>query len=82
MPMLPKIKAELERMERLGVVRRVQEPTDWCSGMVVVPKPGGKVRLCVDLTRLNESVCRERHLLLAVEQTLAQLARTIAYSQS
>ena len=58
-PMLPKVKAELERMERLGVVRRVQEPTDWCSGMVVVPKPGGKVRLCVDLTRLNESVCRE-----------------------
>ena len=73
-PMLPKVRAELERMERLGVVRRVQEPTDWCSGMVVVPKPGGKVRICVDLTRLNESVCRERHPLPAVEQTLAQLA--------
>ena len=73
-PMLPKVRAELERMETLGVVRRVQEPTDWCSGMVVVPKPGGKVRICVDLTRLNESVRRERHPLPAVEQALAQLA--------
>ena len=72
--MLPKVKAELEHMERMGVVSRVKEPTDWCAAMVVVPKTGGKVRICVDLTRLNESVRREYHLLPAVEQTLAQLA--------
>ena len=42
--------------------------------MVVVPKLNGKVRICVDLTRLNESVKRERHPLPAVDQTLAQLA--------
>jgi hypothetical protein len=42
--------------------------------MVVVPKPNGDVRICVDLTKLNQSVCRERHPLPAVEQTLAQLA--------
>ncbi len=53
-PMLPKVKAELQRMEDMGVVRRVQEPTEWCAGMVPVPKPGGKVRICIDLTRLNE----------------------------
>lgn len=29
---------------------------------------------CVDFTRLNENVCRERHPLPAIEQTLAQLA--------
>ena len=53
-PMLPKVKAKLECMERLGVVSRVKGPTDWCTGMVVVPKAGGGVRICVDLTRLNE----------------------------
>ena len=73
-PILPKVREELEHMERLGVIRRVQEPTDWCAGMVVVPKPGGRVRICVDLSRLNESVYRERHPLPAIEQTLAQLA--------
>lgn len=41
--------------------------------MVVVPKQNGKVRICVDLTRLNESVCRERHILPSVQQTLAQI---------
>lgn len=44
-PLQPKAKAELQRMEKL----RVKEPTEWCSGMVVVPKPNGNVRICVDL---------------------------------
>ena len=39
----------------------------------MVPKHNGKVRICVDLTKLNESVRRERHILPSVEQTLAQI---------
>ena len=73
-PLLEPVKEELQRMERLGVISKIQEPTDWCSGMVVVPKGDGKVRICVDLTKLNESVQRERHPLPAVDQVLAQLS--------
>ena len=80
-PLLPKVKAELERMEQMGVVSRVREPTEWCSGMVVVPKADGSVRICVDLTRLNESVRREHHPLPAVEQALAQLAGAQVFSK-
>lgn len=75
------VKTELERMEKLGVISKVSEPTDWCAGMVVVPKPNGQVRICVDLTRLNDSVCRERHPLPAVDQTLAQLAGAKIFSK-
>jgi transposase InsO family protein len=38
-----------------------------------VPKVNGRVRICVDLSKLNESVKRERHPLPVVDQTLAQL---------
>ena len=31
-------------MERLGVIAKVQQPTDWCAGLVVVLKPNEKVR--------------------------------------
>ena len=48
-------------MEKLGVIAKVQA-TDWCAGMVVIPKSNGKVRICVHLTKLNASV-----------ETLAQL---------
>ena len=51
------------------VIRKVENPTDRCTGMVVVaksksvPKEGDKmqkqkVRICVDLTKLNEIVQR------------------------
>ena len=80
-PLLPRVKAELERMEQMGVVSRVREPTDWCSSMVVVPKADGSVRICVDLSRLNESVRREHHPLPAVEQALAQLAEAQIFSK-
>ena len=67
---MPKVKLELQRMEELGVIKKVEQPTDWCAGIVVVPKPNGSLRLCVDLTKLNASVRRERHVLPAVDQTL------------
>ena len=40
------------------MIFRVFEPTDWCSGMVLVPKSADCVRICVDFGKLNESVLR------------------------
>ena len=67
------LETELQGMLQLGVIEKVTQPTEWCSGMVVVPKSNGNVRICVDLTMLNKSVQRERHILPSVEQTLAQI---------
>ena len=61
-------------MEKMGVISRISKSTDLCAGMVMVPKANGKVRTCVDLTHLNNSICRERHPLVAIEQTMVQLA--------
>ena len=54
-----KVRTELERMEKAGVITKVEQPTDWCSPLVSVLKPNGNVRVCVDLKRLNASVKRE-----------------------
>ena len=37
LPMKNKVKEELARMEKLGVIRKVDKPTNWCAGMVTVP---------------------------------------------
>ena len=80
-PLMWKVKKELEAMEKMGIITRVNQPTDWCSGMVVVPKSNGKVRICVDMTKLNENVRRERHVLTSVEHTLAQLGDARMFSK-
>lgn len=81
LPLLPKVKQELFRMESLGVISRVEQPTDWCAGMVVAPKTNGTVRICSDLTKLNEAVKRERHILPSVEHTLGQLEGAQVFSK-
>lgn len=69
------MREELERMESMGVISKVTEPTAWCSGMVVVPKSlKEKLRICVDLTPLNVAGTRECHILPAVDQTLAMMS--------
>ena len=42
--------------------------------LVVVPKSNGKVRICVDLTKLNESIWCENFPLPSTDQLLAQLS--------
>ena len=68
-----KVKAELQRMQDIGVISKVDQPTEWCSGMVAVPKANtDQIRICVDLTKLNESVMREKHPLPTVEESLSK----------
>ena len=37
-PLRSKVKEELDRMEKLGMITKVTQPTPWCAGMVVVPE--------------------------------------------
>ena len=76
-----KVQEELKRMETAGVISRVDEPTQWCAGMVTVPKRSGDVRICVDLKPLNESVLREVHPMPNVDETMAQLAGAALFSK-
>ncbi len=80
-PLLPKVKTQLEMMETSGVISAVTEPTEWCSGMVVVPKPSGDVRICVDLTPLNKAVRREVHPMATVDENLAKIRGSKFFSK-
>ena len=51
-----KIKQELDRMEELGVIRKVTEHTEWCSSLVFASKPDGSLRVCLDPARLNKGL--------------------------
>ena len=80
-PQRKQVQEELARMESLGVISKVSDPTPWCAGMVVVKKKTGAVRICVDLKPLNESVLREVHPILRVDEALAQLAGAAIFSK-
>ena len=73
LPMKQKVEEELKSLQEKDIIRPVTTPTDWCAPIVAVPKPSGKIRLCVDYTKLNESVRRENFPLPTTDELLAQL---------
>ena len=81
LPLRAKVTEELQRMEAMGVISKVDIPTPWCAGMVVVPKKSGSVRICVDLKPLNQSVLREVHPIPKVDDTLAMLTGAKVFSK-
>ena len=68
-------------MESLGVISKVEKPSSWCAGMVVVPKKSGAIRICVDYRPLNENVLREVHPLPTVEENLSKLTGATVFSK-
>ena len=80
-PLRQRTEQELQRMERNGVISRVDEPTEWCAPMVVTPKSNDKVRVCVDLTQLNRYVQRENHPLPTIDTTFSKLVGAKFFSR-
>ena len=81
MTLRPQVQEELNRMEGMGVIEKVTEPTPWVAGMVAFPKKSGSIRICVDLNPLNESVRREIHPIPKLDETLAQLTGARVFSK-
>ena len=51
------VKCELERMEKLGVIVRVTEPTEWVSSMTYIRKNNGRLRVLIrQISRRQSSV--------------------------
>ena len=57
-----KLRLELDSLQAQGIISPVTEPTAWCAPIVFTPKKNSdQIRLCVDLSRLNKFVQRERY---------------------
>ena len=67
------VEKELERLERLDIIEKVDGPTPWVSPIVVVPKDSREVRICVDMREANRAVKREKHLMLTTDDLIADL---------
>ena len=73
-PLRDKLKKELQRMSDLNVITKVTEPTDWVSSLVVVYKPSGALRVCLDPHNLNKAIKRHHHKLPTTEEILSQMS--------
>lgn len=54
-----RVAAELDNLERQGIIELVDGPTPWISPLVIIPKKNGNVGVCVDMRMANKAIRRE-----------------------
>ena len=59
----PKLKEELDRMLKLGIIRKldINEASHWVHTLVIVIKPNGKLHVCLDPRTLNSVLQQNVH---------------------
>ena len=76
-----KVKKELNRMVKDGVIEAVKEPSDWVNSIVVAEKPNKKdVRICLDPRDLNKYIMREHYPMKTVEEVAATVEGATVFS--
>ena len=73
----PRLKAELDRLEKLKVIAPVTDPTDWVSSL---NKPNGSIRICLDPKPLNKALKRAHYPVTTMEDILPDLTRARVFS--
>ena len=76
-----KVTAKVNSLIEKDIVERVEGPTSWVSPIVVAPKSGGDIRLCVDMRRANEAIIRERIPMPTVDEVLESLNGSTVFSK-
>ena len=81
---IQKWEAELQRLEDLDIIERVDGPTDWVSPFVVAPKPKSKtneIRICVDMRLPSKAFKRTRHIIPIIDDVIVDLNGARVFSK-
>ena len=68
-----RVEAKLKQLEDQDIIETVTGPTPWVSPVVIVDKPNGDIRLCVNMSRPNEALLRTHHPYPTSEEILQDL---------
>ena len=69
----------LDDMVQQEIITPVTESTDWTHPLVIVVQPNGKLRLCVDLTKLNKHVKLPFYPLVTPKDAVSNIGGRIKY---
>ena len=76
-----KVEAELERLEREGIIRP-RESAEWAAPIVAVPKADGSIRICGDYkVTANKAIVCETHPIPRSEDLFSTMAGGISFTK-
>ena len=81
--MVDPLKKEIDRMLELKVIRKlnINEATDWCHNLVLVWKPSGKLRVCLDPCTINKALRFNVHNARTFQDITSNLGKVVKVSK-
>ena len=79
-PLMEPLKQCLEELTRDKIIEKVEGPSDWVNALVLVRKPNGKLRICLDPKDLNNVIKREYCKIPTFEEISSNLAGATIFS--
>jgi len=76
-----KVESKIKELLEADIIEPVDTPTSWVNPVVIVPKPNGDIRLCVDMRRANEAIQRVRHPIPTVDEILQSMNGSTVFSK-
>ena len=73
------IQEELEKLIKCEFIYPI-EHSEWVLPIVIVPKKNGKLKVCVDLKKVNVAMRRDHYPLPYLEHVLERVANKEAYN--
>ena len=73
------VKNKIVELEEKGVIKKVVEPSEWISSMVIIAKPQ-KIRICLDPKDLNRAIQRPKFQMPTLEELLPELNKARIFS--
>lgn len=71
---------KLNEMEKLGLIAKVSDPTDWVSPMVVARKSNGDIRICLDPSDLNLAIKRQHYQIPSAQEIFSRIGKAKYFS--
>ena len=75
------LKAEMDKMVKDKIIRKVDQPTEWVSSLTYSRKSSGQLRICLDPKDLNKAIKRCHHRTPTLEEITHELSGAKHFSK-
>lgn len=79
-PIKDKVEKEIQTLKENNIIREIIGPTPWISALLVVNKPNGDVRICIDPKPLNKALKRDHYPMPTIDDVLPNLSQAKIFS--
>ena len=76
-----KLQAELDRLVSLGVIEKVDQPTDWVNSIVLIEKHNGDLCICLDPKDLNRAIKQKFVQMPTTEEIMSMMSDAKFFSK-